>query len=125
MATFPNPAAAAITFGSPRQLLEIPEKFTLTVLAGCEKHSVFGRVIKLVERRLIAQVSADLQADTCIRIDCDDSFVLGETLGCRQEGNEMFAAIDLQQAVTGLRQLAAYMDQPQTTTRKFEVRRRA
>jgi hypothetical protein len=61
---------------------------------------------RLVGRTLIAQVSEYLKLETCVRIDCDDAFLLGEILDCWREGPATFAAIQLLQALTGLEELA-------------------
>lgn len=96
------PAIAVPSVGNP---LEVPEKFTLYVLGAAEQHSCAARGVKLVGRRLIAQISEYLKPNECVRIDCDDAFVVGEVLGCWREGSTIFTAIDLQQAMTGLAEL--------------------
>jgi hypothetical protein len=118
MAALPDRVATAITLTPLRQPLEIREKFTLTVDTG-EKHTVAGRVVKLVGLRLIAQLSEYLRTETCIRIDCDDAVLLGEVIGCLREGDAT-CVIDLQQAVVGLRKLATYMQQPALALRPFK-----
>jgi hypothetical protein len=118
MAALPDRVATAITLTPLRQPLEIPEKFTLTVDTG-EKHTVAGRVVKLVGRRLIAQLSEYLRTETCIRIDCDDAVLLGEVIGCLREGDAT-CVIDLRHAVVGLRKLATYMQEPALALRPFK-----
>ena len=119
MAALPDRVATPITLTSLGQPLEIQEKFTLTVLDTREKHTVAGRVVKLVGRRLIAQISEYLRTETCIRIDCSDAFLLGEVIGCWQEGN-VTCIIDFQQALVGLRELAKYMQEPPLALRPFK-----
>ncbi len=109
MAAFPTSTVPGyfVTPDSSREnTLEIAEDFTFTVLDSTSGHSASGKVAKLVGQRLIAQVSEYMSADTCVRIHCDDAFVLGEILGCWREGPAMFAAVQLVQAVTRLKELA-------------------
>ena len=74
---------------------------------GCGR-LLSGRVVQLVGRRLIAEVSEHLKPGACLRIDCEDALVLGEILGCWREKSatfavvETFAAVELLQALTGL-----------------------
>lgn len=100
--------------------LELPERFVISAIGGTE-HQVNATGIKLVNRRLIARVSESLAAGECIRINARDSFVLGEVLGCWREGQAVFAAIELQHALTRLAELAAMMG----TTDVLELRRSA
>ena len=97
--------------------VEIEEEFAFRVLDEACGHLASGRVARLVGRRLIAQVSEYLKPDTCVRIDCDDAFLLGEILGCWREGPATFAAMELLQALTGLEELARlreeHWDSPQ------------
>jgi hypothetical protein len=86
--------------------LEVEEEFTFKVLLDeGGGHLASGTVAKLVGRRLIARVSEHLKPDTCVRIDCDDAFLLGEILGCWREESATFAAVELLQALTGLEKL--------------------
>ena len=94
-----------IAVKAPGRLLDIPEEFTLTVLNRPEKHSVLGKAIRLVGCRLIALTSESLNPETCIQIDCEDAFLLGEILGCWQENGVTFAAIELRQVLGGLAEL--------------------
>jgi hypothetical protein len=56
---------------------------------------------KLIGNRLIARVSSAVRPGAGVRIDCPDSFVLGEVLGCWRDG-AIFTAIELLHQVTGL-----------------------
>jgi hypothetical protein len=129
MATFPTSRAAGFSVrpeNSLAHVVEIKEKFAFRVLDEAGGHLASGRVVHLVGRRLIARVSEYLKSDTCVRIDCDDTFLLGEILGCWREGPATFAAVELLQALTGLEELARlqekYWDSPQPL--KPEVRQR-
>lgn len=106
MVAFASSTPAAIPVNSLDHPLEIKEEFTLRVLDEAGEHTVSGRPVKLVGRRLIAQVSERLEPDTCVRIDCDDAFLHGETLGCWVERGSTFAAVELHQALTRLTELA-------------------
>jgi hypothetical protein len=107
--------------------LEIEEKFTFRVLDEGGGHLVSGRVAQLVGRRLTAQVSEYTQPDACVRIDCDDAFLLGEIIGCWREGPAIFAAVELFQALTGLKELARFNEEHLHLAQPLEpkVRQRA
>jgi hypothetical protein len=87
--------------------VDIKEKFVFKVLDDHGGHLASGRVAKLAGRRLIAQVSEHLKPDTCVRIDCDNAFLLGETLGCWREGPATFAAVKLLESLSGLVELTS------------------
>ena len=108
-------------------VLEINEDFAFQVLDDDGGHAATGTVAKLAGRRLIAQVSEFMKAETCVRIDGDDSLVLGEVLGCWREGSTTFAAIELLQALNGLNELAHFREEERSTPRAVvtEIRRRA
>jgi hypothetical protein len=118
MAAFTTSAtadASAKTGSSPAYVVDIKEKFAFRVLDNDGDHLASGRVTHLAGERLIAQVSEYLKPNTCIRIDCDDAFLLGESLDCWREGLTTFAAVKLLQSLTGLEQLASrdeYWDSP-------------
>jgi RNA 3'-terminal phosphate cyclase len=107
--------------------LEIEEDFTFRVLDEEGGHAATGKVAKLVGRRLIAQVSEYMKPDTCVRINCDDALVLGETLGCWREGSVTFAAVELLQALTGLEKLARFQERDWDSAQPIvtQIRRRA
>lgn len=108
-------------------VLEINEDFTFRVLDDDGGHAARGTVAKLVGRRLIARVSEFMRAETCVRIDGDDSLVLGEVMGCWREGAITFAAIELVHALNGLDELAHFQERDQKMPRPVvtEIRRRA
>jgi hypothetical protein len=106
MVAFASSTPAAIAVNSLDHPLEIKEEFTLRVVDEAGEHLISGRPVKLVGRRLIAQVSERLQPDMCVRIDCDDAFLHGETLGCWVERGSTFVAVELHQALTRLTELA-------------------
>jgi hypothetical protein len=91
-----------------RGKIEIDEIFTLKMLGDPDERCVACEVIKLAGRRLVVKVSGYVSRDAGIRIDCDDSFLLGEVLACWHEGpgSEIFAAIELRQAMPRLTELA-------------------
>src|ERR1019366_158606 len=105
---------------------KVKKSFAVSAREEAGGHLASGRVVHLVGRRLIARVSEYLKSDTCVRIDCVDTFLLGEILGCWREGPATFAAVELLQALTGLEELARlrekYWDSPQPL--KPEVRQR-
>lgn len=87
--------------------MELPERFEIRVL-GSTPDRVDATAIKLVNRRLMARVAKTVTAGVPIRIDCRDAILLGEILACWREGNAILAAIDLQQALTRLSELANF-----------------
>ena len=103
--------ATAIAIDSLEQQVEITEDFTLRVLQEQGDALISARAIKVVGRRLIAQVPEELAAGAGIRIDCQDSFLLGEVLGCWRQRGSTFVAVELVQALTKLRELASYLDE--------------
>src|SRR5260370_19759475 len=102
-------ADAPVRHGNSLALaVDIKEKFVFRVLDDHGGHLASGRVAQLAGRRLIAQVSEHLKPDTCVRIDCDDAFLLGETVGCWREGLATFAAVKLLESLTGLVELTGW-----------------
>ena len=91
--------------------LTIDTVFSLRVLTKDKEQTLSCSVVTLDGRRLVAKLPTLTPLDTAVQIDCDDAFLLGEIVGSWREGSEIFAAIELQQAVTGLRQLASLRDQ--------------
>lgn len=106
MVTLPQPAQTFVAVNSLDQPLRIAEQLPLRVLEHDSERVVSAVTIKLVGRRLIFRVSEYLAPDTCVRIDCEDAFLLGETLGSWREGTATFAAVEIRQALTGLSELA-------------------
>ncbi len=121
MAAFATPAPPVIAVESLEHPLEIEEVFILNVLGETGDHLVSGRAIKLIGRKLIAQVSEWLQPGAGIRIDCDDAFMLGEVLGGWREEDAIFAALDLQQGVTRLAEWAAPREESWGEPRRLEL----
>jgi hypothetical protein len=100
--------------------VELPEKFVIRVLGeGDRKAQAKG--LKLIGRRLIVQVSEYMNREDAVRIDSGDAFVLGEVLGSWREGSNIFAAIELRQALTSVSEFAGWGERP----RLVEVRQSA
>jgi hypothetical protein len=92
---------------SPTRAVEISEEFTLRSLGDGGGNVTSGKVVhQLVGQKLLVQVSENLKPGTCVRIDCEDAFVLGEVLACWGEPYATFAVVKLRQALTGLEELA-------------------
>ena len=108
MVTFPQSAAEICLTPEPPPAhgVEIKEIFAFRVLDDDRGHVASGRIARLMGRNLTAQVSERLKPETCVRIDCDDAFLLGEVRSCWREGLAIFAAIELRHALTGLKELA-------------------
>ena len=101
------PAFSAKAHASRTRAVRISEQFTLRSLDDGGGHLASGKVIhQLVGQKLIAQVSENLKPGTCVRIDCEDAFVLGEVLACWGEHSATFAVVKVGQALTGLEELA-------------------
>lgn len=114
MATFPTSRATGFLLNSenPRaHALEIEEEFTFKVLDEGGGRLASGTIAQLVGKRLIAQVSEYTKPDSCVQIDCNDAFLLGEIIGCWREGPAIFVAVELLQALTGLKELARYKEE--------------
>jgi len=86
--------------------LQIEGEFTFIVLDNGGGHLASGRVAKLVGRRLMAQVSEYVKPDTCVRIDCSDGLLLGESQACWCEGSAILIVVELLQGLTRLENLA-------------------
>ena len=112
-----------VTIASLEEPVEIEEKFTLRVLGEIE-YQVGGTAVSITGRRLIAEVTRWLQPDTCVRIDCRNAMLLGETLGCWSEGDATFVALELQQALTGIRELTRHQSDLSTKPHLVDVRAR-
>jgi hypothetical protein len=112
---------------SLRRAVELKQRLTFRLLDDGCRQLLTGRVVQLVGRRLIAEVSEHLKPGTCLRIDCEDAFVLGETLGCWSEQSatfavvKTFAAVELLHALTGLEELTRRLTASGAKTRQSEV----
>lgn len=89
----------------------LPERFTIRIL-GPSARTVDGKAVGIIGRRLIVQVAESVPAGEAVRINAPDSFLLGEVLGCWRQPGAIFAAVELQQALTRLSELARWMDEP-------------
>jgi hypothetical protein len=121
MAAFSAKANASHT-----RAVEISEKFILRSLGN--GHLTSGKVIhQLVGQKLIAQVSENLMPGTCVQIDCEDAFVLGEILACWGENSATFAVVKVGQVLAGLEELAQIFGEARELPRslKPELSRRA
>ena len=83
----------------------------VTNLSEDSESVLFCRVRLLQGRRLIGELSAPAPPHACIRIDCEDAIILGEVVACWHESGVAVAAIDLQQALTGLGELASMREE--------------
>jgi hypothetical protein len=99
-----------ITVAADHRSVELPERFAVRVLGDSERR-VNSKAIKIIGRRLIAQIDESVSAGEPVRIDAPDSLLLGEVLGCWHEPHATFAAIEIQQALTRLSDLAKWMDE--------------
>ena len=83
----------------PKNPLEHKESFAITVLGASDEFFIIAEAVKLVGRRLLAKIPFPLSQDTCIRIDCDDSLILGHVLGCWHEGSANFVALEMKEVL--------------------------
>jgi hypothetical protein len=114
-------AVSAKAQSSSTHSVEIREQFTLLSLDDSAGHLTTGKVIQLTGQRLIAQVSEPLKPDTCVKIGCEDAFVLGEILGCWRDQSETFAAVKLLQELSGLEELAEICGEPRESSQTLKV----
>jgi hypothetical protein len=83
-------------------------EFRMTLLTEDNTDSIiFCRAQHMHGRRLVAKLSEPVPRTACVRIDCEDSLLLGEVLDCWHEGAAVVAVIELCQALTGLAELAS------------------
>lgn len=127
MAALQTPWVTAC-FAEPETLLTrgvaIRENFTLKIL-GDSGRLVSGTVIQLMGQRLFAQISEHVKPATCVRIDCNDAFVLGEILGCWPEQSATFAIVKLLQKLSGLEELAEVCGEPTALPEPLKLLQRA
>ena len=83
----------------------------VTILSEDAEPVLSCRVRLLQGRRLIGELSAPAPPQACIRIDCEDAIILGEVVACWHESGVAVAVIDLQQALTGLGELASVREE--------------
>src|SRR5947199_7591506 len=105
---FPKSRTAEVslrTENSPHMQWKIKEMFAFRVLNEASGHAASGRIAQLAGRKLTAQVSEYLEPETCVRIDYDDAFLLGQVRSCWREGLAIFAAIELRHGLTGRKEL--------------------
>ncbi len=99
----------------PGAPLGLPAQFRIEVL-GQPEGEVRGEITQVAGNRLIAKLSSAVPVNACVRIACDDSFLLGEVLTCWSEGGTVFGVMELRHQLTRLAQLAAlhqeYADSP-------------
>jgi hypothetical protein len=107
---FPQePVAGSLLLETERLSVGIEEELWLRVI-GVDEFGVSCKPKKLVGRRLIVRLSAPVSLDACVEIESDGALLLGEVLGCWREASSIFAAIELQQALTGLADLRSRFD---------------
>jgi len=84
---------------------------TLTVLTD-PRRRVDGRVSNASGRGLGVVTAARVEPGAALKIEIDDSVVLGEAIYCRREHDEYFIGVELDQVLVGLtelgRRLAAF-----------------
>jgi hypothetical protein len=76
----------------------------LTVL-GADEFTVTCSPEALVARRLIVRLSARVQQSACVAIGSGDALLLGEVLGCWEQGSDIWGAINIQEALVGIAHL--------------------
>lgn len=91
---------------SPKNPLELKESLAITVLDESSEFFIIAEAVKLVGRRLLARIPFPLAQHTCIRIDCDDSLILGHVLGCWHEGAASFVALEMEEVLLNVSNFA-------------------
>jgi hypothetical protein len=77
---------------------------TVTVLTD-PRRQVEGRVRNASGRGLGVVTAARVEPGAALRIEIDDSVVLGEAIYCRSEQDEYFIGVELDQVLVGLTEL--------------------
>jgi hypothetical protein len=80
------------------------ERLLLTVLSG-DKFTVACSLEELLARRLIVRLSARVQQSACVAIGSGDALLLGEILGCWEQGSDILGAINIREALVGIAHL--------------------
>jgi hypothetical protein len=82
----------------------------MRVLDEDDGHLSKGTVVQLIGGRLIAKVAEPLRPNTCVKIECDETLLFGEVLGCWREGFATFIAVQMFHGLTGLEELASWLE---------------
>jgi hypothetical protein len=78
---------------------------TVTVLTD-PRRQVDGRVSNASGRGLGVVTATRVEPGAALQIEIDDAVVLGEAIYCRQEHDEFFIGVELDQVLVGLTELA-------------------
>jgi hypothetical protein len=90
--------------------LPLSKRLLLRILGQCD--SVVECVPKkLSGRRLTVHLAKDMPDGTCVRIDYEDSLLLGEVVRCWQGGAWIEATIELQHSLVGIAKLRSVLDE--------------
>lgn len=89
---------------------QIDQNVAITVL-GAGSRLETGRVINASGRGLAIALPHPIPPGTAIKIEIDDSLVLGEAVYCRATGNSHLVGVELDQVLCGLSQLARKLEE--------------
>jgi hypothetical protein len=98
----PEVASFAQSLGSPS--IRLDRDLLLRVL-GEHEVTVTATAHKLIGRRLIVQIPVAIPLNTCIGINSEDEFLLGEVRGCWCQCSCIFGAIELHERLGNACQL--------------------
>jgi hypothetical protein len=82
----------------------------MTVFAGNDEFTAVCRPEKLAGRRLAAILSHEAPVNSLVCIRSADALLFGEVWACWHEGEAVHALIALQEALTGLTELARFRE---------------
>ena len=80
-------------------------------LLGAESWCETGRVINASGRGLAIALPQPISPGTAIKIEIDDSLVLGEAVYCRDAAGSYLVGVELDQVLCGLSQLARKLEE--------------
>src|SRR4051812_43252262 len=85
---------------------QVNQRVRVTVLEPA-RAGIEGKIRNASGRGIGIEMPERLATGDAVKIDLDDSFLLGEVIYCRADGNGWYAGIELEHALFGLAALAA------------------
>ena len=70
------------------------------------RHSIRGEIVQMKNRAAILRFEEAVAYDTPIRLDFDDSLVLGEVIACVPEGTSFLVSLEVVEAIASVSDLA-------------------
>src|SRR5689334_10025216 len=85
---------------------QVNQNVRVTVLEPA-RAGIDGKIRNASGRGIGVELPERLAPGTAVKLDLDDSFLLGEVIYCRADGESWYAGIELEHALFGLAALAA------------------